>query len=511
MKHRLTGPWRHGLILLAGLWMAGASAPASAAPDGTPLAIGTLRVFHSDILKEDRPLSVRVPRHYESSRLAYPVLYLLYGDQTEGYFAETVSTVERLEGGAEIPELIVVGIHNTDRYGDLLPMRDQGRPGGADTFMDFLETELCPFIESEYRTKPYRLLVGPQAGGTFGLYALACRPRLFNALILENPFWVAASREVLQAKLREYAAGQPEAERSVFINIFDRSGFQDHAEANKALADALDAFEAVRPRGLKIGRRHLEEPTFVPALELKEPLRKVFEGFYPPAPAAMNTLADVLAYYREKSEALGFEVDPPGFFLAIKADDLARAGRTAAAREILEYALDQRPSEVNFLYRLGNLTLQAGDLDLAEGYFQKAQGINPDPFFASRLENIQRMRRGSAAHFLSQALKEGLPAAQAKLAELEKSIDPQTYFDERELNALGYRLLGQEKVDQALFVLELNARRYPDSWNAHDSLGEAYLRAGRTEDAVRSYERSLRLNPDNANAKKMLERLRRGA
>jgi Flp pilus assembly protein TadD len=102
-----------------------------------------------------------------------------------------------------------------------------------------------------------------------------------------------------------------------------------------------------------------------------------------------------------------------------------------------------------------------------------------------------------------------LGAARAKLAELEKSKDPKIYFDEGELNALGYRLLGQDRMGQALFILELNAKRFPDSWNAHDSLGEAYMKAGRAKDAVRSYERSLRLNPANENARKMLETLRR--
>jgi len=60
-----------------------------------------------------------------------------------------------------------------------------------------------------------------------------------------------------------------------------------------------------------------------------------------------------------------------------------------------------------------------------------------------------------------------------------------------------------------VFILELNARRYAGSWNAHDSLGEAYMKAGRATDAVRSYERSLQLNPNNANARKMLEALKR--
>jgi len=105
-------------------------------------------------------------------------------------------------------------------------------------------------------------------------------------------------------------------------------------------------------------------------------------------------------------------------------------------------------------------------------------------------------------------MQDGLPAAKAKLEALDKPADAGTYFDEREFNTLGYRLLGQGRLEEALFIFEENARRHPDSWNAHDSLGEAYATAGRTADAIRSYERSLALNPDNANAKRMLEALR---
>jgi tetratricopeptide (TPR) repeat protein len=477
--------------------------------DGSPLSIGTLRRMHSEILKEDRTLSIRVPPDYERTQLSYPVIYLLYGDQTEGYYAETVFALERLEGGAEIPECIVVGIHNTDRYGNLLPVHFAGRPAGADSFMEFLEKELFPFIESKYRTKPYRLLIGPQAGGPFGLYALACRPALFNVLILENPFSAPASRDLLQTKLREYAAERPLTRTSVYINSFDRTGFQDHSEANKAMNEALDAFEPTRPAGLRIWRRHLDEPTFVPSLELKQPLRTIFAGFYPPEARAMAGLAEVIAYYREMGGRLGFGVDPPAFLLAAKSDDLSRAGRTTAAREILEYALSLRPCDTNALFRMGNLMFDAGELNEAETIFRKLQDLNPDPYFAGRLEAIERMREGSVAFALSEALKKGLAAAEAKLADLEKSKDPRIYFDEREFNALGYRLLGQDRVAQAVFVFELNARRYPDSWNAHDSLGEAYRTAGRTKQAIQSYERSLRLNPENANAKKMLEALRR--
>ncbi|MCB1034158.1 MAG: tetratricopeptide repeat protein [Acidobacteria bacterium] len=80
-------------------------------------------------------------------------------------------------------------------------------------------------------------------------------------------------------------------------------------------------------------------------------------------------------------------------------------------------------------------------------------------------------------------------------------------FTEIETNALGYRYLQQGKVAEALRIFELNTEDYPKSFNAWDSLGEAMKAAGRTEDAVRHYRKSLELNPGNTNAVKMLEEL----
>ncbi|HJR52618.1 MAG TPA: tetratricopeptide repeat protein [Gemmatimonadota bacterium] len=46
---------------------------------------------------------------------------------------------------------------------------------------------------------------------------------------------------------------------------------------------------------------------------------------------------------------------------------------------------------------------------------------------------------------------------------------------------------------------------HPQSWNAHDSLGEAYLAAGRVAEARASYAESLRLNPENETARELLQ------
>jgi CubicO group peptidase (beta-lactamase class C family) len=81
---------------------------------------------------------------------------------------------------------------------------------------------------------------------------------------------------------------------------------------------------------------------------------------------------------------------------------------------------------------------------------------------------------------------------------------------ESEVNGMGYALLRMQKAEPAVAVLELNTRVFPDAFNAWDSLGEAYMTVGRNAEAIRAYERSLELNPDNANARMMIERIRGG-
>lgn len=86
------------------------------------------------------------------------------------------------------------------------------------------------------------------------------------------------------------------------------------------------------------------------------------------------------------------------------------------------------------------------------------------------------------------------------------SEDPQL-FDESSLNFVGYLLLTQERVAEALAVFELGIEAFPESANAHDSLGEAYLRAGRHDRAFQCYWRALELDPGNANTLEMMQRL----
>lgn len=84
------------------------------------------------------------------------------------------------------------------------------------------------------------------------------------------------------------------------------------------------------------------------------------------------------------------------------------------------------------------------------------------------------------------------------------------YYQEPSLIAMGYRFLQEEKVPQSVAMFKAAVAIFPQAWNTYDSLAEALLRAGDTAGAVKNYERSIELNPDNQNGKDALARIRAG-
>ncbi len=104
---------------------------------------------------------------------------------------------------------------------------------------------------------------------------------------------------------------------------------------------------------------------------------------------------------------------------------------------------------------------------------------------------------------------EGLEASLTQYSELkEKYYGKGAYqFSESNLNSLGYAALGNEDTKGAIKVFKLNSKEYPESGNVWDSLADGYMHAGDKKKAKKYYKKSLKLNPDNQNAKDMLKKL----
>ena len=176
----------------------------SLAQDAEPfLSLGETRALHSNVLGEQREIIVGVPAGYEGGDETYPVVYLLDGPS---HFHHTTGTARFLARNGRMPDVIVVAIPNTDRTRDLSPpvYSDAGparsSSGGADNFLEFISAELKPFIDENYRTRPYAILIGHSLGGLFANHALVHRPDAFNAYISISPsLWWDEQRLVAQA------------------------------------------------------------------------------------------------------------------------------------------------------------------------------------------------------------------------------------------------------------------------------------------------------------------------
>lgn len=106
-------------------------------------------------------------------------------------------------------------------------------------------------------------------------------------------------------------------------------------------------------------------------------------------------------------------------------------------------------------------------------------------------------------------LKKDITAAITQYHDLKDKNSDIYNFRESELNRLGYQLLGNAMIDEAIEIFKLNIEAYPASFNVYDSLGEAYMKDGQNELAIQNYEKSIKLDPKNSNAVEMIKKLKK--
>ncbi len=162
--------------------------------------------FHSDKVNTDYLLYLGLPRDYETRKESYPVVFVLDADYC---FAIVQQITRFLSDHDEVSPLVVVGIaypgvaqekygpiHKLSRTRDYTPTHlatggygaeFQKQSGGANGFLYFIEHELTPYLESNYRLKHDRTIVGYSYGGLLATYSMLTKPSLFQRYIIVSP------------------------------------------------------------------------------------------------------------------------------------------------------------------------------------------------------------------------------------------------------------------------------------------------------------------------------------
>lgn len=166
-------------------------------------AVEVTNGIFSEVLNEKTKITVKLPLSYTNNKnKTYPVFYML----DDGINTELVdSMIRRLHISNGANEHIVIGVNSTNRLRDFAPTVNMdprgpvGEGGGADKFLDYIESELMPHINKAYRTNNHNVVAGHSIAGLFVVHAFHSRPNLFQAHLAFSPAVWWGARETASA------------------------------------------------------------------------------------------------------------------------------------------------------------------------------------------------------------------------------------------------------------------------------------------------------------------------
>ncbi len=382
--------------------------------------IGTIDSLHSNLLKEERRIYVHLPNSYTTkpgSKQHYPVIYLLDGDS---HFSPVSAMVEQLAGNNVCPEMIIVGIPNTDRTRDLTPTHVTVDPpymdsassktsGGGEQFMSFIEKELMPHIDSLYPANPYKILIGHSFGGLTVINTLMHRPKLFNAYIAIDPSMWWDGKKLL-GEVQKNLVTTDFKGTSLFLGIantmeagmdttkvqLDTVPDSKHIRSILALNHTLSAGGS---SGLRFLSRYYnnDDHGSVPLITEYDGLHFIFDYFKPRftgkdfSDITMVVASRFVSHYDTISARMGIKVSPPEDFINQLAYQASATKHSDAAEYLALLNTTNYPESAGAFDTLGDIYSDAGNRAKAIESFKKALAIQKDlPETQKKLDKLEK-------------------------------------------------------------------------------------------------------------------------
>lgn len=348
----------------------------------TDIVIGKTYAIQSEILNEERPFIVYTPDNYSNDGNPIAVMYLLDGQSN---FLYTSGIVSFLQDRGRIPKMMIVAIPNTsDRMHDLTPSitideeakKNMPTAGGADNMLGFISDELIPYIDKNYNTGSYRILVGHSFGGLFAVHTLLNKPDLFSAYIAISPsMWWDDQSQVTQAQ--EFFKSEPNLNTYFYMTM----GNEDGEMLGGAMKLAA-LFEENKMDNFNWDFKVMKEETHgtIPHRSTYYGLEAIFKDWYRADLSALYVMGGMDAiekHYAKVSEKLGFEMQ-------VTEDDLNNLGYTFLAQEQFEKAIEifnenvkRFPESFNVYDSRGEGFKEKGDKENAVTDYMKSLELHP--------------------------------------------------------------------------------------------------------------------------------------
>jgi len=370
------------------------------------ISIGKKVVLHSDLIGEDRPIWIYTPQHEDDERLY--VIYLLDGAE---HFHTVTGVVKSLTDDGLMPKTMVVGIETTSRPRDYLP-KVVGQPqndlqafistkwpnsGQTDNFLNFIRTELIPYIDKGYPTYPHRTLIGHSNAGTLALYSLFNQPDLFTNYLAMSPQGWWSHAETLSNV--EKLAGAKRPYQHLFISVGGEGG-----RFYSGTLDLLSAMEQNKPS--KLVWTYQQYPSrshmggILPALlDGLEYLYSILNFSITPEIAKYADVSALTQHYADLSKNYGFVIAPSVGSYVEFAEAQAEQQRHTAAVSTSQALVKAYPNLPYAHMILGQRLLAAGQINEAVASFDKALTLGKAQKLNDQvLDALTDMRKKAAEH-----------------------------------------------------------------------------------------------------------------
>lgn len=227
----------------------------------------------SKVMSEKRRYAVHLPPSYnENKDQTYPVLYVLDGYETRmrsvGGMIEALAYYDLSQ---QIPEFIVVSIPNTNRTRDLIPTKNDlifkgkvldklaDNSGGADTFAQFIKTELFQEIASKYRTNTTRGVLGMSFGGLFVGHLLLKHPDMFSHYLIADATFVWDDN-YLNRTLNANTKNLIDKKINVFVGLANNDHLGELGKTNRQWGnDFISNLSSIDNPNLKVSSKYFPE------------------------------------------------------------------------------------------------------------------------------------------------------------------------------------------------------------------------------------------------------------
>jgi len=380
------------------------------AQKGDSITIGKKEIIHSKVLNENRTIWIYTPEITSQSvspEKRYPVLYLLDGD---AHFLSTVGIIQQLSqanGNGVLPEMMVVAIENTNRLRDLVPYTDFTK---SNPFVDFLSAELIPYVDKNYKTAPYKLLVGHSLGGLTAIDILTNKPTLFNAYIAIDPsMWynnkmflnnaiVQLPKQNMNGKKLFIGTANTMPKGMTLSQLKTDSSFETvHIRSIFKLTDYLKT----NKNGLTYATKYYETENHnsLPLLSEYDGLRFIFD-FYRLnltekdfADSSALIALTLKLHYAKVSEKMGYKNAAPETLINYLAYEALGKKQFDKARSLFTLNIDWYPESSNVYDSKADYFLAMKDTTNAITNYKKALQINNDASTLGKLKAISQSNK----------------------------------------------------------------------------------------------------------------------